>query len=101
MIRSRPVRRLPSKTAPLSRLPFPPRSRRLAISRRHRSHEHESSWLGDQRRRTVSTMEKLIDDLKVLDDSVLRPPDLRRHLGPPVVVAGDGLTIARDVERGS
>jgi hypothetical protein len=39
-------------------------------------------------------MEKFMDKLQVLDNSVGRTPDFRWHLGAPVVMAGDAFAIA-------
>ena len=39
-----------------------------------------------------------MDKLKVLGDPFGGPPDLRGHFGPPMVVAGDGLTVAGQVD---
>jgi hypothetical protein len=69
------------------------------MRRLHSNHEHESPCRGDQRRRIISTIEKFMYELEVLNNSFLRSPDLRRHLGPPVVVSGDRFTVAREIER--
>src|SRR6188508_2719009 len=93
-IRVRPLARVPSRNAPLSRLAFRPRSRSLAHRRCQRKNEHEISCRGAHRRAIIWAIEKFMDKLQVLVDAGGRPPDFRGQLVPPVVVAGDALAIA-------
>src|SRR4051812_15739389 len=100
-IRARPSSRWPSRNAPLSRLAFLPRSRNFAPRRSHRNHEQEISCRGDQRRAIICAIEKFMNKLQVLVDSGRWPPDFRGQLMPPVVMAGDALAIAGQVESGA
>src|SRR3984893_9093150 len=100
-IRRRPESCLfPRRKAPLSPTPRP-RARRPLSSRRQSRQEHDSSCRGASKRHVISAMEKLMNQLQILIEPGRRAPDFRGHLCAPNIVPGDGLAVARQIQRGT
>src|SRR5262245_25705295 len=96
-----PSVRRPSRNAPLSRVAPRPRRRRSRSRCRQRSHAQESSCRGGSRRLIVRAIEKLMDDLQIVNDASLGPPDHGGRLMAPVVVPLAADAVAGQIEGGA